>query len=392
MASSAAGSNAASTSSLCSSTSRPRPRRRAGGDEQVGRLDGEDRPDEERGEVAGEALLGRDQHDAEGEPAGEHHPGRGRRVEAAPAREADDHQHHDDAERGGAEEEADAEQRGDDHPGERGVGERHGEERQAAQHHVDPDRAAQRAGEHRLEQRPLHEVGAERLGQPAHGSAAPSASIGDVIAGRSAARADAAARRPPGDDRSQTLRAANATTNSDRDDEHDGGARGQAEVVVDRRPVADHHGIALLSLRKDDATPLSPPPAAADASPAPESSAESPSVAVQEPAPLPATAAAQPVAPPSVPPLRRLRQPALRKRGRPGGVGRPRICGKLQGVVRGRRQAFRLSRPPQNQSRKEQLRLARAKFDAALYDQALADLKAIVAENPSGPNAPAALY
>ena len=46
---------------------------------------------------------------------------------------------------------------------------------------------------------------------------------------------------------------------------------------------------------------------------------------------------------------------------------------------------------PKPEPGKEQLQLARAKFDAALYDQALADSKAIVAENPSGPNAPAAL-
>jgi serine/threonine protein kinase/tetratricopeptide (TPR) repeat protein len=38
----------------------------------------------------------------------------------------------------------------------------------------------------------------------------------------------------------------------------------------------------------------------------------------------------------------------------------------------------------------DELRVARAKFDAALYDQALADLKAIVARNPSSPSAPSA--
>jgi serine/threonine protein kinase/outer membrane protein assembly factor BamD (BamD/ComL family) len=38
----------------------------------------------------------------------------------------------------------------------------------------------------------------------------------------------------------------------------------------------------------------------------------------------------------------------------------------------------------------EELSVARAKFDAALYDQALADLKGIVARNPSSPIAPAA--
>jgi TolA-binding protein len=38
----------------------------------------------------------------------------------------------------------------------------------------------------------------------------------------------------------------------------------------------------------------------------------------------------------------------------------------------------------------EDLRVARAKFDAALYDQALADLKELVARNPTSPTAPAA--
>ena len=38
----------------------------------------------------------------------------------------------------------------------------------------------------------------------------------------------------------------------------------------------------------------------------------------------------------------------------------------------------------------EELAVARAKFDHALYDQALADLKGIVARNPSSPSAPAA--
>jgi TolA-binding protein len=38
----------------------------------------------------------------------------------------------------------------------------------------------------------------------------------------------------------------------------------------------------------------------------------------------------------------------------------------------------------------DELRVARAKFDAALYDQAVADLKGSVARNPSSPLAPAA--
>ncbi len=38
----------------------------------------------------------------------------------------------------------------------------------------------------------------------------------------------------------------------------------------------------------------------------------------------------------------------------------------------------------------EELRVARAKFDAALYDQALSDAKGIVARNPSSPSAPTA--
>jgi serine/threonine protein kinase/TolA-binding protein len=38
----------------------------------------------------------------------------------------------------------------------------------------------------------------------------------------------------------------------------------------------------------------------------------------------------------------------------------------------------------------EELRVARAKFDASLFDQALADLKGLVARNPSSPSAPAA--
>jgi serine/threonine protein kinase/outer membrane protein assembly factor BamD (BamD/ComL family) len=47
--------------------------------------------------------------------------------------------------------------------------------------------------------------------------------------------------------------------------------------------------------------------------------------------------------------------------------------------------------PPIIDSSVEELRVARAKFDAALYDQAIADLKGIAARNPSSPSAPAAI-
>src|SRR6185295_12763435 len=43
---------------------------------------------------------------------------------------------------------------------------------------------------------------------------------------------------------------------------------------------------------------------------------------------------------------------------------------------------------PKTDPAAEELRVARAKFDAALYDQVLADSKEIVAQNPTSPSAP----
>ena len=65
---------------------------------------------------------------------------------------------HDDADDGAADEQAHAEQRPEDHAGERGVRHGHDEERQPPQQDVDADGAGHRAHHHRLEEGQAEEV------------------------------------------------------------------------------------------------------------------------------------------------------------------------------------------------------------------------------------------
>jgi TolA-binding protein len=136
--------------------------------------------------------------------------------------------------------------------------------------------------------------------------------------------------------------------------------------------------IAILSLRGGDATSKPPAPTAVDAAPAQQPSAEPPPVPVEQPVAPPATAVVKPSASPQ------------KTGASQAAVAKAPSAERSQASAAEGSNPSAVERARKSDAGKEQLQLARAKFDASLYDQALTDLKAIVSENPSGPNAPAA--
>ena len=128
-------------------------------------VDGQDPPEQQRGEIRLEAAAAAHHDDADGEEHGEQHGHRRVGVDAPAAGEHRQQQHRADPGDERAEQQRLPEGEGDGDAGEHGVLDDLGEERQSAQQHVHPDDAAEHAEQHHLQHGAAHERGAQRLDQ-----------------------------------------------------------------------------------------------------------------------------------------------------------------------------------------------------------------------------------
>ena len=124
--------------------------------------------EEDGHQVHGEGSTARDEDDAEGEHADEQQPDRGVLRQRGGAMDQRDGADHDDGGHRRTEDEVHIEQEGDRHPGKNPVCQRITHEGEPSQHHPGPDHRRRHNGEQRRQQRPLHEVEGEGVGQPVH--------------------------------------------------------------------------------------------------------------------------------------------------------------------------------------------------------------------------------
>ena len=117
-------------------------------------------------EVDGVGTHGADEHDAERQRGGEEDADRSVLLDGAAAREEADADGDDERRDEGPGEQVGSQQVGDGHAGEDGVGERVSEERHGAQHDEAAEHRADDADDERRDQRALHELERERLGEP----------------------------------------------------------------------------------------------------------------------------------------------------------------------------------------------------------------------------------
>ncbi|VXC29760.1 Eukaryotic translation initiation factor 3 110 kDa subunit [Bacillus altitudinis] len=131
--------------------------------------DGEDVPEQDRGDVGGERPRRRHDDHPEREHPDEEQADRGVVRQSGATTQRSDTEHHDAGAHRGAEHRRDPGQGGDRDAGQHAVRERLAQERHAAHQHPRADDGAQDRRQGAADQGAHHEVDGERIGQPGHG-------------------------------------------------------------------------------------------------------------------------------------------------------------------------------------------------------------------------------